>query len=78
MRAIDSPLKPGDYKDEKIKWVDIHTFADGREKVVSLSNIKGNVLIGKVKEDEIVGGIYVHDVDKAVRGTFAAKRLAQE
>jgi hypothetical protein len=77
-RDSDSPLKPGDYKDEKINWVDIYTFEEGREKVVSLLNVKGNILIGSVQDNEITGGIYIYETDKAVRGIFTAKSLTGE
>lgn len=73
-----SALRPGDYRGDKISWVDVYLFEDGQEKVVRLSNVKGNVLIGSVRDHEIVGGIYVYDMDKAVRGTFAAKKLAND
>lgn len=65
--------KPFDYKGEKIKWVDIYYFKDGQEKIVSLKNIQGNITIGNVRENDVIGGIYVFDGEKAVRGTFTAK-----
>ncbi len=74
----DTGIKPEDYRADRINWVEIYLFENGKENVVRLSNVRGNILIGSVRDDDIVGGIYVYDNDKAVRGTFAAKRLGSE
>lgn len=67
--------KPRDYKGAEIKWVDIYYFEGGQEKVSRIETPRGNILIGTVRENDVIGGIYVYDGEHAVRGTFTAKKI---
>lgn len=80
-----SPLKVGSYKASgtekfnKIDWLSVSTFADGKEVKTdfdtnfSTSKITGEVKITSVTADSITGEIDVTDGDKSVKGAFTAK-----
>ena len=78
-------FKAGTYKAaptekyNKIDWLSVSTFADGKEAKTdfetnfSQSKITGEVKITSVTADSISGEIDVTDGDKSVKGSFTAK-----
>lgn len=73
---FQNPVQPGEYTDNKLKWVDIYHFENGGQQVVNVNERKGKVTITEVTDAEIKGSIDVTGEDgKVVKANFTAKKV---